>query len=292
MNNKSKDKQTETQEQANTKPENGKVDNTNLLAFKRIKGNGEQSTTTTHYLKECTNCKKKYTTDNREARTCCDSCAHDNKVRGAKRHVFEANPADIESDFDINNFSKRNQTQTPHQIRAEAEQKARQEAKAQRDKEQAEKRKQQAEKNKKERKAQERKLQKFLKNLPKSLEDCMKQIFEHNRAKEPQSAFIFVNFQDCIYIVAEDAQDNLFVTFPYTTMEKEFINDIKEFLINNTSDSPLLEILQNYECSFPCGDSVLYINGLLQARLENEEEEPQDIYTYFEADNPAYVYVD
>jgi hypothetical protein len=137
-----------TQQPENDKPKNSKVNNINLLAFKRIKGNGEQPTTT-YFLKACTNCSNKFVTENRESETCSDDCQSDNRIRGGGRHAVESNPADIANDFDLEEYPRRNETQTIAQLKKEAEQRMVDEIRKQQERERAEKQQQQREQEEK-----------------------------------------------------------------------------------------------------------------------------------------------
>lgn len=282
--------------EANQQPENAsKVDNTNLIAFKRIKGTGEQETTI-HYLKDCTNCKKKYTTEKRDTRTCSDKCNLDNKTRGAECHVWEANPADIASDFDINNYPKRNETRTPHQIKREAERQAEAQAEAQQAKKRAEAHAKRKEEQAKAEKAHQKKLQKFLHSLPENLDEAVKKIVQENNTKERKiNAFIYIDFErdNLLFIVSEDTHGNLFATIPYADMIDNFIEEIKN-TINPNQNKSIIEILQGIEYSFNCGDCAMTINGLLEVSLFYETRVGKNNATFlcFLQDNPAHYTID
>lgn len=80
--------------------------NKNLIAFKKVLNEGKLDI---HFLKSCSNCKRKFVTQNREAETCTDECLQDNRIRGGEKFVFYPPSNQIESNFDLHKYPKRNQ---------------------------------------------------------------------------------------------------------------------------------------------------------------------------------------
>lgn len=275
-------------QEASLAPENAKIDNTNLIAFNRANG-------ITLYLKECTNCKKKYATENREARTCSDHCAHDNKTRGSERYVWQADPKDIASSFDIENYPRRNEIRTPHQLKREAQKQAEKDAEAQRKKERAEAQKARAEQFAKKQKAEQKKLQKFLSSLPQDLETCLTEINKRNQNTMNNNQALFVEIDNILFIVLdrEDSKE-LFAVLPTKMHQDIFISEIKKSVNTNQEPDPL-KILESVVYSFNCGDTVMQINGLLQVcflDIDTQEADENETVESFLARNNAHISVD
>lgn len=269
-------------------PENAKIDNTNLLAFNRAGG-------ITLYLKECTNCKKKYTTENREARTCNDHCAHDNKTRGSERYLWQANPTEIASNFDIENYLRRNEKHTPHQLKREAQKQAKQEAEAQRQKEIEQARKARAEQFAKTQKAEQKKLQKFLSSLPQDIESCLAEINKRNQKIVNDNQTIFIEIDNILFLIFDN--ENIkepFAVLPTKMHQDIFISEIKKSL--NTNHEPdTLKILEDFCYSFNCGDTIMQINGLLQVcflDIDTQEADQNETVESFLIRNNAHILID
>ncbi len=81
------------------------VKNTNVIAFKTIID--EEQKKETHFLKVCSNCEKKYTTTNKENKTCSDECQQANQIRGGEKYIYQPKNSEIKSDFNFLLYAKR-----------------------------------------------------------------------------------------------------------------------------------------------------------------------------------------
>ena len=286
-------KQVETAKEPTQQPENGKekttkANNLNLIAFKRIKGNAEQNATT-YFLKACSNCNSKFATENRENETCSDECQNDNRIRGGGRFLTETNPSDIANSFDLEEYPKRNETQTIAQLKKEATQKILEEIKERQEKELKDKRIKCQADTKRKQKNKEKEIKKFLQSLPENLEEAIYKALQYNQTLPVGQETITVNsFEDEILCtIAEDTHENLIVTFPFDAITKEFIRKVKADIKLN-SNQTTQEILENFEMIFYVDNCQLVINGMLQAKLYNPDEEEINLYTFLAYSEPYH----
>lgn len=275
------------QETANDTAKPSKSANINLYAFQRIKANGEQPAVV-YFLKSCSNCNKKFVTEYRESETCSDDCQASNRIRGGGRYLVEIDSANIADNFNLEEYPRRNETQTIAQARKAEEQEALQKVREEQQKKREEERAKQNEETAKKQKAQERKLKKFLEGLPESIEEAIDKVIEQNNKKNlylgEHIIFELPSFEILFFFVS-DAERDIMAFFPTESTKSKFIEFIKDD-IDTESNLQTFEILENFEFSFPCDDFYIYINGLLQVSIQDSEGNPISTDVFLSVNEP------